>query len=67
MTAVIEHGFPNVKLARVDDDYYTVSHPASGQIKLEEWPKGRTRYNAKEWLEWYECEDAEWRDPADFL
>ncbi|KAK7684386.1 hypothetical protein QCA50_012333 [Cerrena zonata] len=67
VTAVIEHGFPTVKLARFDEDYYTVTHPAAGQVKLEEWPKARTRYNAKEWLEWFECEDAEWRDPADFL
>ncbi|CAL1698561.1 unnamed protein product [Somion occarium] len=70
VAAVIEHGFPTVRLARIDEDYYTVTRPAapaSGQVKLEEWPKARTRYNAKEWLEWFECEDAEWRDPTEFL
>ena len=64
---MIEHGFPTVKLARFDEDYYTVTQPAPGQVKLEEWPKARTRYNAKEWLEWFECEHAEWRDPTEFL
>jgi len=64
--SVIEHGFPTVRLARIDDDYYTVHH-ANGQVQVEEWPKGRTRYNAAEWLEWYQCEDAEWKNPSEFL
>ncbi|KAI0791127.1 hypothetical protein C8Q75DRAFT_716245 [Abortiporus biennis] len=66
VNAVIEQGFPNVRLARIDDDYYTVNRTANG-IQIEEWPKGRTQYNAAEWLESYGCEDAEWRDPAEFL
>ncbi|KAI0076853.1 hypothetical protein K474DRAFT_1662409 [Panus rudis PR-1116 ss-1] len=66
-TAVIEHGFPMVKLARFDDDYYTVTRAVEGQVRLDEWPKSRMRYNATEWLEWFECEEAEWRDPSEFL
>ena len=36
------------------------------EVKVEEWPKGRARYNSKEWLECYDCQDCEWRDPAEF-
>ncbi|KAI0820145.1 hypothetical protein BC628DRAFT_932767 [Trametes gibbosa] len=64
--AVIEQGFPMVRIARFDDDYFTVAR-VNGKIKLEEWPKGRTQYNAREWLECYGCEEAEWRDPTQFL
>ncbi|CDO75712.1 hypothetical protein BN946_scf184493.g10 [Trametes cinnabarina] len=64
--AVIEQGFPMVHVARFDDDYYTVER-VKGQIQLEEWPKGRTQYNARDWLECYDCEEAEWRDPTQFL
>ncbi len=67
ITSVIEHGFPTVELARVDDDYYTVIRTANNPVRVEEWPKGRTQYNAAEWLESFECEDAVWRDPAEFL
>ncbi|TBU54938.1 hypothetical protein BD310DRAFT_969499 [Dichomitus squalens] len=64
--AVIEQGFPMVSVARIDDDYYTVSKK-NGIVKLEEWPKGRTQYNARDWLECYGCNEAEWRDPTQFL
>ncbi|KAJ8469910.1 hypothetical protein ONZ51_g8677 [Trametes cubensis] len=66
-TAVIEQGFPMVRVARIDDDYYTVARAAAGQLLLEEWPKGRTQYNARDWLECYGCGEAEWRDPTQFL
>ncbi|KAI0325274.1 hypothetical protein GY45DRAFT_259934 [Cubamyces sp. BRFM 1775] len=66
-TAVIEQGFPMVRVARIDDDYYTVARAAAGQLLLEEWPKGRTQYNARDWLECYGCSEAEWRDPTQFL
>ena len=65
-TSVIEQGFPMVQVARLDDEYYTVSK-IGGKVHLEEWPKGRTQYQLTEWLEWYECEHAEWRDPTEFL
>ncbi|KAL7278793.1 hypothetical protein ACG7TL_007802 [Trametes sanguinea] len=64
--AVIEQGFPMVRIARIDDDYYTVDR-VNGLIQLTEWPKGRTQYNARDWLECYGCEEAEWRDPTEFL
>ncbi|KAJ3001108.1 hypothetical protein NUW54_g6639 [Trametes sanguinea] len=60
---VIEQRFPMVRIARIDDDYYTVER-VGGQLQLAEWPKGRTQYNARDWLECYGCEEAEWRDPT---
>ncbi|KAI0633147.1 hypothetical protein C8Q77DRAFT_1218476 [Trametes polyzona] len=64
--AVIEQGFPMVRIARIDDHYYTVAR-ANGQIQMDEWPKSRTQFNAREWLACYGCEEAEWRDPTQFL
>lgn len=66
---VVRVGFPMVRLARVEDAYYTVIQQpgAAGAVTVEEWPKSRTRYNVTEWLEWYDCAGAEWRDPAEFL
>ncbi|KAI0712715.1 hypothetical protein C8T65DRAFT_646692 [Cerioporus squamosus] len=65
-TSVIEQGFPMVQVARVDDEYYTVNK-VGGKVQLEEWPKGRTQYNARDWLDCYGCVEAEWRDPTQFL
>ena len=62
--AVIQQGFPMVNVARIDDDYYTVTRMTGGVISLEEWPRGRTQYNARDWLECYGCGEAEWRDPS---
>ena len=67
VAAVIQHGFPMVRLARIDDVYYTVRHGDAGAVSVEEWPKARTQYQLAEWLEWFECEHAEWRDPTEFL
>lgn len=66
VTSVIENGFPMVRLARIDDMYYSVKYTDNG-VELEEWPKDRVHYNLTEWLEWYGCEHAEWRDPTEFL
>ena len=55
-----------VRLARIDDVYYTVRHGDGGAIAVEEWPKARMQYQLAEWLEWFECEHAEWRDPTEF-
>ncbi|KAH9911772.1 uncharacterized protein BXZ73DRAFT_93322 [Epithele typhae] len=63
---VVEQGFPMVRVARFDDDFYTVSRQG-GKTVLEEWPKGRTLYNARDWLECFGCAEAEWRDPTQFL
>ncbi|KAI0369545.1 hypothetical protein BV20DRAFT_1053138 [Pilatotrama ljubarskyi] len=65
-TAVIEQGFPMVRVARIDDEYYTVTR-LNNTLHLDEWPKSRTQFNAREWLECYGCEEAEWRDPTQFL
>ncbi|KAH9917354.1 hypothetical protein B0H21DRAFT_824468 [Amylocystis lapponica] len=64
-TAVVEH-FPTVRVARIDDNYYTVKRE-HGKAQLEEWPMARMQHNVKEWLECYGCEDAEWRHPEEFL
>ncbi|KAI0673254.1 hypothetical protein C8Q78DRAFT_1077528 [Trametes maxima] len=65
--SVIEQGFPMVRIARIDDDYYTVARGNGGTVQLDEWPKGRTQYNARDWLDCYGCAEAEWRDPTQFL
>ena len=64
--AVIEQGFPMVRVARVDEEYFTVNKDG-GKGLLEVWPKGRTQYNSRDWLECFGCADAEWRDPTQFL
>lgn len=55
-----------VRLARVEENYYTVTRTPNGTA-VEEWPKNRTKYNVTEWLEWFDCKHAEWRDPTEFL
>ena len=65
-TAVIEQGFPMVRVARIDDEYFSVAVDG-GKVFLEEWPKGRTRYNARDSLECLGCGEAEWRDPTQFI
>ena len=66
VVSVVENGFPMVRLVRIDDTYFTVKHK-NGGTQIEEWPKDRVRYNLTEWLEWYGCEHAEWRDATEFL
>lgn len=67
---VVRAGFPMVRVARVEDRYYTVRQgpgPAGAPLAVEEWPKSRTQHNAAEWLEWFDCMHAEWQDPTEFL
>ncbi|KIP12194.1 hypothetical protein PHLGIDRAFT_124352 [Phlebiopsis gigantea 11061_1 CR5-6] len=64
---VVRLGFPMVRVARVEDSYYSVKTTPAGAVHVEEWSKARTQYSAAEWLEWYDCEHAEWRDPTEFL
>ena len=59
VAAIIEQGFPMVRLARLNTEYYTVSWN-HGKLQLEEWPQWRTLYCAREWLECLGCEDADW-------
>lgn len=63
--AVVAHGFPTVRVARVDEEYYAVER-TDGQTRLEAW-EVRARYNVRRWLSAYGCEDAEWRDASEFL
>jgi hypothetical protein len=67
VTQVITLGFPMVRIARIEDSYYTVKQNSCSGIQIEEWPHLRTQYNVPEWLEWYDCQHAEWRDPTEFL
>ncbi|GJE98678.1 hypothetical protein PsYK624_149130 [Phanerochaete sordida] len=64
---VVRAGFPMVRVARIEDSYYTVRSSPAGAVSVEEWPKSRTQYNVAEWLEWFDCKNAEWQDPTEFL
>ena len=64
---VLSVGFPMVRIARIEDNYYSVQQTPNGTIKVEEWPHSRTQYNVTEWLEWYDCQYAQWLDPTEFL
>jgi hypothetical protein len=66
VTAVIQTSFPMVCLARVEDTYYSVKRTPNG-VQVEEWPTDRMRYHPTDWLEWYGCEHAEWRNPTEFF
>lgn len=65
--AVVEAGFPSVRVARIDEDYYTVERFEDGAVRLQAWPEARGHWNVREWLQSYGCEDAEWRHPSEFL
>ncbi|EPS99979.1 hypothetical protein FOMPIDRAFT_1123433 [Fomitopsis schrenkii] len=65
--AVVEAGFPTVRVARIDEDYYTVERFEDGAVRLQAWPEVRGHWNVREWLQSYGCEDAEWRHPSEFL
>ncbi|KAI0087530.1 hypothetical protein BDY19DRAFT_1042317 [Irpex rosettiformis] len=66
VTSIIQHGFPKVCLARIENTYYTVKQSPNG-VHIDEWPKDRMRYHSTDWLEWYGCEHAEWRNPTEFF
>jgi hypothetical protein len=73
-STIVEHGFPMVRVVRIEDNYWTVSKKsvpgsnpsATAGIEMELWPKRRALYHATEWLEWLGCEDAMIRDPSAF-
>ncbi|KAF8956753.1 hypothetical protein BDZ97DRAFT_1670956 [Flammula alnicola] len=74
-SAVVDHGFPMVRVVRIGNNYWTVSKnqgdAASAVVtaqgtEMEQWPKRRALYHATEWLEWLGCEDAMIRDPSAF-
>ncbi|PPQ94275.1 hypothetical protein CVT25_004932 [Psilocybe cyanescens] len=75
--AVVDHGFPMVRVVRIGSNYWTVlrkqdgsrtmsSQGAGHNVEVEQWPKRRALYHATEWLEWLGCEDAMVRDPSSF-
>ncbi|KAF9529942.1 hypothetical protein CPB83DRAFT_851864 [Crepidotus variabilis] len=71
-SAVVEHGFPMVRVVRVGNNYWTANrnqHAGSNApgLEMEQWPKRRVQYHAIEWLEWLGCEDATLWDPSAFL
>lgn len=70
-----------VRVARIEDTFYTVDRAEAAKgvngvvkgegqggevVHVEEWPKSRALYHSAEWLEWYGCEHAEWRNPTEF-
>ncbi|KAJ8516510.1 hypothetical protein ONZ45_g6185 [Pleurotus djamor] len=68
ISAIVEQGFPMVRLIRVGANYWTVVRNVDDTVvELEKWPRRRVLYHASEWLEWLGCEDARWRDNSEFL
>ncbi|KAF9497075.1 hypothetical protein BDN71DRAFT_1545874 [Pleurotus eryngii] len=68
ISAIVEQGFPMVRLIRVGSNYWTVVRNVDDTVvELEQWPRRRVLYHVSEWLEWLGCEDARWRDHSEFL
>ncbi|KAH0833814.1 hypothetical protein J3R83DRAFT_10974 [Lanmaoa asiatica] len=60
--SLVEHGFPNVRVVRIDGSVWTVTRSEEdGLLEVEQWPYRRAKYHAAEWLESLECADAIWR------
>ncbi|KAG2352713.1 hypothetical protein BDR07DRAFT_1312760 [Suillus spraguei] len=55
---MINHGFSNVRLVRIDESVWSVIRSHNGSIELEQWPYRRIKYYTAAWLESLECEDA---------
>ncbi|KAG1842083.1 hypothetical protein C8R48DRAFT_737876 [Suillus tomentosus] len=56
---VIDQGFSNVQLVRIDDNVWSVIRLDNGSIEvMEQWPYQRIKYHSAAWLEFLECEDA---------
>ncbi|KAG2032624.1 hypothetical protein BDR03DRAFT_903493 [Suillus americanus] len=55
---VIDHGFSNVRLVRIDDSVCSVIRLDDGSIEIEQWPYRRVKYHTAVWLESLGCEDA---------
>jgi hypothetical protein len=55
---VIDHGFFNVRLLRIDEGVWSVVHLDDGSIEIEQWPHRRIKYHTAVWLESLGCEDA---------
>lgn len=60
--SVVEHGFPNARVVRIDGSVWTVTRSGEdGSLEVERWPYRRAKYHAAEWLESLECGDAIWK------
>ncbi|KAG1795929.1 uncharacterized protein HD556DRAFT_354163 [Suillus plorans] len=58
---VIDQGFSNVRLVRIDDNVWSVIRlDSDGSIEMEQWPYRRIKYHSAVWLEFLGCEDAIW-------
>lgn len=55
---VIEHGFSNVRIARIDESVWSIIRLDDGSMEVEQWPYRRVKYHAAAWLESLGCEDA---------
>lgn len=55
---LIEHGFSNVRVVRIDESVWSVIHLDDGSIEIEQWPYRRVKYHTVAWLESLGCEDA---------
>ncbi|KAG2143596.1 hypothetical protein DEU56DRAFT_791460 [Suillus clintonianus] len=56
--SVIEHGFSNVQIVRIDESVWSVIRLDDGSIEIEQWPYRRIKFHAAAWLESLRCEDA---------
>ncbi|EIN05199.1 hypothetical protein PUNSTDRAFT_47032 [Punctularia strigosozonata HHB-11173 SS5] len=77
---IVQEGFPMVNVVCAGDTYWSVKQPKAEDVPvgdsadgkegnglvLERWSERRVRYYAREWLEWYGCEDARWPGFEDF-
>ncbi|KAG1810487.1 uncharacterized protein HD556DRAFT_1428473 [Suillus plorans] len=58
---VIDQGFSNVRLVRIDDNVWSVIRlDSDGSIEMEQWPYRMIKYHSAVWLEFLGCEDAIW-------
>lgn len=65
--AVVDRGFPMVRVVRVGNSYWTVHRKADGTFQeMEAWSKRTVMYHTGEWLEWLGCEDGHTREPSEF-
>ncbi|KAG1851457.1 hypothetical protein DFJ58DRAFT_792485 [Suillus subalutaceus] len=55
---VIDHGFSNVRLVRIDETVCSVIRLDDGSIEIEQWPYRRVKYHTAVWLQSLGCEDA---------
>ncbi|KAG2363903.1 hypothetical protein BDR07DRAFT_1403054 [Suillus spraguei] len=56
--SLIDNGFSNVRLVRIDESVWSVIRLDDGSIEIERWPFWRIEYHIGTWLESLGCEDA---------